>query len=117
MPRLVEGTDSAGTLRAGTCARDGAWGRASSSPAARATMPPPPPAWAWCRPGEAFVSLGTSGVLFAANDGFRPDPESAVHAFCHALPGTWHQMGVILAGHRFAQLALRGSSAAGCGRI
>jgi xylulokinase len=47
--------------------------------------------------GQAFVSLGTSGVLFAANDGYQPDPETAVHTFCHALPGTWHQMGVILA--------------------
>jgi len=49
------------------------------------------------RAGEAFVSLGTSGVLFAANDGYQPAPETAVHTFCHALPGTWHQMGVILA--------------------
>ncbi|MBD3765677.1 MAG: xylulokinase, partial [Rhodobacterales bacterium] len=49
------------------------------------------------RAGEAFVSLGTSGVLFAANDGYRPAPETAVHTFCHALPDTWHQMGVILA--------------------
>ena len=48
------------------------------------------------RAGEAFVSLGTSGVLFAANDGYQPAPETAVHTFCHALPGTWHQMGVIL---------------------
>jgi len=46
--------------------------------------------------GEAFVSLGTSGVLFAANDSFLPRPDSAVHSFCHALPQTWHQMGVIL---------------------
>src|SRR5690606_36786105 len=43
-----------------------------------------------------FVSLGTSGVLFAANARYLPNPESAVHAFCHALPETWHQMGVIL---------------------
>jgi xylulokinase len=49
------------------------------------------------RAGEAFVSLGTSGVLFAANDGYHPAPETAVHTFCHALPDTWHQMGVILA--------------------
>jgi xylulokinase len=48
------------------------------------------------RAGEAFVSLGTSGVLFAANDGYQPDPATAVHTFCHALPGTWHQMGVVL---------------------
>jgi xylulokinase len=49
------------------------------------------------RAGQAFVSLGTSGVLFAATDGYRPDPATAVHTFCHAIPGTWHQMGVILA--------------------
>lgn len=49
------------------------------------------------RAGEAFVSLGTSGVLFAANDGYQPSPATAVHSFCHALPKTWHQMGVILA--------------------
>ncbi|MDO5706182.1 MAG: FGGY-family carbohydrate kinase, partial [Paracoccus sp. (in: a-proteobacteria)] len=35
-------------------------------------------------------------VLFAATDRYLPRPESAVHAFCHALPGMWHQMGVIL---------------------
>lgn len=46
--------------------------------------------------GQAFISLGTSGVLFAANDQYLPKSESAVHAFCHALPDTWHQMGVIL---------------------
>jgi xylulokinase len=47
--------------------------------------------------GQAFVSLGTSGVLFAANESYRPDPATAVHTFCHAIPDTWHQMGVILA--------------------
>jgi sugar (pentulose or hexulose) kinase len=47
-------------------------------------------------PGRAFVSLGTSGVLFAANASYLPNAESAVHTFCHALPNTWHQMGVIL---------------------
>jgi xylulokinase len=49
------------------------------------------------RAGDAFVSLGTSGVLFAASDAYQPDAASAVHSFCHALPDTWHQMGVILA--------------------
>lgn len=48
------------------------------------------------RPGEGFVSLGTSGVLFVTNDKFSPNTEGAVHAFCHAIPDTWHQMGVIL---------------------
>ncbi|TKI06132.1 xylulokinase [Martelella alba] len=46
--------------------------------------------------GDAFISLGTSGVIFAVNARFRPNPASAVHAFCHALPGRWHQMSVML---------------------
>jgi xylulokinase len=48
------------------------------------------------QPGEGFVSLGTSGVLFVSNETFRPNTAGAVHAFCHAVPDTWHQMGVIL---------------------
>lgn len=48
------------------------------------------------QPGDGFVSLGTSGVLFVVNDRFRPNPASAVHAFCHALPQRWHQMSVML---------------------
>ena len=48
------------------------------------------------RPGSAFLSLGTSGVLFASTDSFRPNVAGGVHAFCHAIPDTWHQMGVIL---------------------
>jgi xylulokinase len=44
----------------------------------------------------AFISLGTSGVFFVSNDKFRPNAGKAVHAFCHAVPNTWHQMGVIL---------------------
>jgi len=47
--------------------------------------------------GDGFVSLGTSGVLLAARDQFAPRPDSAVHTFCHAVPGKWYQMGVILA--------------------
>jgi len=46
--------------------------------------------------GDAFLSLGTSGVAFAATSRFAPNPAQAVHAFCHALPATWHQMSVIL---------------------
>src|SRR5690606_12718427 len=48
------------------------------------------------RPGGGFVSLGTSGVLFVSNEKFSPNTEGAVHAFCHSIPDTWHQMGVIL---------------------
>ncbi|RUQ72017.1 xylulokinase, partial [Azospirillum doebereinerae] len=47
-------------------------------------------------PGDAFLSLGTSGVVWTTTNRFLPNPALAVHAFCHALPGVWHQMGVML---------------------
>ena len=47
-------------------------------------------------PGDGFISLGTSGVLFVVNDCFRPNPARAIHAFCHTLPQRWHQMSVML---------------------
>ena len=47
-------------------------------------------------PGTGFISIGTSGVVFVTADQYRANPEGAVHAFCHAVPGTWHQMGVAL---------------------
>lgn len=46
--------------------------------------------------GQGFVSLGTSGVLLAAKNGYHPAPETAVHTFCHAIPERWYQMGVML---------------------
>ena len=48
------------------------------------------------RPGPVSVALGTSGVVFAALNAFAADPEARVHAFCHAVPGAWHAMGVML---------------------
>lgn len=96
MPRLVEGSAVSGVLRETLAARwglpkdvivAGGGGDNAASGVGVGVV----------RAGDAFVSLGTSGVLFAANDGYHPDPASAVHTFCHALPGTWHQMGVILA--------------------
>jgi xylulokinase len=48
------------------------------------------------RPNQGFVSLGTSGVIFLSSERYRPNPAQAVHAFCHAVPGTWHQMSVML---------------------
>lgn len=96
MPRLVEGSGVSGTLRPALASRWGlpadviiAGGGGDNAASAVGT--------GVVRAGEAFVSLGTSGVLFAANDGYQPSPETAVHTFCHALPDTWHQMGVILA--------------------
>jgi xylulokinase len=47
-------------------------------------------------PGRGFLSLGTSGVLFVTSDRHRASPERAIHAFCHTLPGLWHQMTVML---------------------
>jgi xylulokinase len=44
----------------------------------------------------ASLVLGTSGVIFSARDAFTPDPQGRLHAFCHALPDTWHVMAVIL---------------------
>ncbi|MBX4861730.1 xylulokinase [Rhizobium sophorae] len=95
MPALVEGTEQAGKLRSELAAQWGisgdvvVAGGAGDNAASACGM-------GTVSDGAAFVSLGTSGVLFAANASYLPKPESAVHAFCHALPNTWHQMGVIL---------------------
>src|SRR3954451_3685857 len=48
------------------------------------------------RPGPLSVVLGTSGVVFAALPRFARDDEGRAHVFCHAVPGTWHAMGVML---------------------
>ncbi|MDY0747047.1 xylulokinase [Paucibacter sp. R3-3] len=95
MPDLVEGNAPAGRLSDALCSRwgfkrppliaGGAGDNAAGAVGLGAT-----------RPGDAFVSLGTSGVLWATTASFAPAPARAVHAFCHALPGTWHQMGVTL---------------------
>jgi xylulokinase len=48
------------------------------------------------RPGPLSVALGTSGVVFAALERFAADDAGRIHAFCHAVPGAWHAMGVML---------------------
>jgi xylulokinase len=48
--------------------------------------------------GAAFLSLGTSCQLFVCTNAFRPAPETLIHAFCHALPDRWFQMGAMLNG-------------------
>lgn len=95
MPRLVEGSASSGVVRAELRAR---WGFASAPVVAGGAGDCAASACGVgaIQPGSAFVSLGTSGVLFVTNDRFSPNTGSAVHAFCHAVPETWHQMGVIL---------------------
>jgi xylulokinase len=53
--------------------------------------------------GTVSVTIGTSGVVFAATDRPALDPHGRVHTFCHAIPGRWHVMGVTQA----AGLSLR----------
>jgi xylulokinase len=95
MPRLVESNAPSGVLRPALAS---AWGlgpevvvaggagdNAASAIGVGAT-----------EPGDGFLSLGTSGVLFVVDDRHRANAASAVHAFCHALPQRWHQMSVML---------------------
>jgi xylulokinase len=48
-------------------------------------------------PGVVSLTLGTSGVVFATTERALVEPEGRLHAFCHAVPGRWHLMGVTLA--------------------
>ena len=47
-------------------------------------------------PGPVSIVLGTSGVVFAVLPAYAPEPQARLHVFCHAVPGTWHAMGVML---------------------
>lgn len=94
MPRLVEGSEVAGELHADVAAEwgmktvpvvGGAGDQAAGAVGAGAVVE-----------GASFLSLGTSGVYFVPDSTYRPNPAGGVHAFCHALPGMWHQMSVIL---------------------
>jgi len=94
MPRLVEGSSPSASLTAAAAAAlgvpqvtvAGGGGDNAASAVGLGVV----------RPGQAFLSLGTSGVLFVVTDRFRPNPERAAHAFCHCLPERWHQMSVML---------------------
>jgi len=57
--------------------------------------------------GDTLLSLGTSGVIFVAGKTYRSNPESAAHAFCHALPGRWHMMSVMLSAASCLDWAVR----------
>ncbi|WP_279028503.1 xylulokinase [Gibbsiella quercinecans] len=95
MPRLVEGSEPTGVLKTDIA---NAWGLGDNVTIAGGGGDNAASAVGIgaVNAGDAFISLGTSGVLFAVNDRFRPNPLSAVHAFCHALPNRWHQMSVML---------------------
>jgi xylulokinase len=96
MPELVEGNAPAGSLSADIAQR---WGLADQSVmvvggagdnAASAV------GLGITEPGQGFVSLGTSGVIFQVTPSFVPNPAQAIHSFAHALPARWHQMAVML---------------------
>lgn len=95
MPRLVEGSAASAVLASEFAQR---WGMAKDVVVAGGAGDNAASAIGLgaIAPGDAFLSLGTSGVVFRVTDRFAPAPETAVHAFCHALPGLWHQMGVML---------------------
>jgi xylulokinase len=95
MPQLFEGSEATGKLRAELCQR---WGMRSAPVIAAGGGDNAATACGMgvITPGSAFLSLGTSGVLFASGARFAPNTAKAVHAFCHAIPDTWHQMGVML---------------------
>jgi xylulokinase len=95
MPKLFEGSDATGTLLSSLAAR---WGMSAATVVAGGGGDN---AASGCgvgvvAPGTGFISIGTSGVIFVSADRYRANPAGAVHAFCHAVPGTWHQMGVSL---------------------
>ncbi|MFM2252029.1 MAG: hypothetical protein RJB68_366 [Pseudomonadota bacterium] len=95
MPRLVEGSAPSGALKpdvasalglkAGIVVAGGAGDNAASAVGMGAVDS-----------GQGFLSLGTSGVLFVVTPSYQPNAASATHAFCHAVPGRWHQMSVML---------------------
>ena len=95
MPRLVEGCEPAGVLRAELAARWGlsqpvvVAGGAADNAAAACGM-------GVAQEDEGFVSLGTSGVVLVGREVYQPRPETAVHTFCHAMPDRWYQMSVML---------------------
>jgi xylulokinase len=106
MPALVEGSAPAGVLSGdlarrwglpdGVVVAGGGGDNAASAVGIGAVQP-----------GQGFVSLGTSGVIFVVSDRFRPNPAAATHAFCHAVPGRWHQMSVMLSAASCVDWAVR----------
>lgn len=115
MPRLVEGSDAAGRLRAdlaelwGMSAVPVAGGGGDNAAGAAGV--------GVVSDGKALLSLGTSGVIFVANDRFKPNPARAVHAFCHCLPGMWHQMSVHLSAASCIDWVARLTGASGAAEL
>src|SRR5258707_9796157 len=97
MPRLLEGSAAAGTLRSEIKA---AWGvdrdvvvAAGSADAAAGAI-----GIGAIAEGDTFISLGTSAQYFVTRERYEPKPETLIHAFAHALPGRWFEMAAMLNG-------------------
>ncbi len=94
MPKLYEGSEVTGILSANIAAN---WGMNQVPVAAGAgDNAAGAVGIGVINPNEAFISLGTSGVYFVANENYLPNADGAVHTFCHCIPNTWHQMSVVL---------------------
>ncbi|WP_310568071.1 xylulokinase [Hydrogenophaga sp.] len=116
MPRLVEGSEAGGRLktdvaqalglRPGTVVAGGAGDNAASAVGMGAV-----------EAGQGFLSLGTSGVLFVVTPDYQPNAVSATHAFCHAVPGRWHQMSVMLSAASALQWVVGLLGAANAGEV
>ena len=85
LPRVLESPEPSGVTRAGVAVAAGAGDQQAGALGVGVV-----------RPGPVSVVLGTSGVVFAALDRYASEPKARVHAFCHAVPGTWEAMGVML---------------------
>jgi xylulokinase len=85
LPRTLESPEISGATAAGIPVAAGAGDQAAAALGVGVD-----------RPGPVSVVLGTSGVVFAALPAFAADQQARVHAFCHAVPGGWHAMGVML---------------------
>ncbi|WP_419810046.1 xylulokinase [Sphingomonas sp.] len=115
MPRLFEGTEVTGRLRAevaelwgmGTVPVTGGGGDNAAGAAGVGVV----------ADGDALLSLGTSGVIFVATDAYRPNPARAVHAFCHCVPDLWHQMSVHLSAGSCIDWVARLTGASGAAEL
>ncbi|MGH2869386.1 MAG: xylulokinase [Solirubrobacteraceae bacterium] len=86
LPDVLESSAVSGRLAGGVPVAAGAGDQAAGALGVGVT-----------HPGPLSIVLGTSGVVFAAGERYRSDPEGRLHAFCHAVPDRWHVMGVMLA--------------------
>ena len=96
MPRLVEGSEVSAYLSSETLAAWGLHGRKIPVAGGGGDNAASAIGVGAVEPGEGFVSLGTSGVVFSVTDRYVSLPGRTLHAFCHALPGRWHGMSVML---------------------